>query len=97
MASNTKKKNQIQTRVNEPDSAFLFKIILYLIIGSQWIRLVDSEYTKQIPIPLGFIIGVLFAMHEHFKIDRKIEYAVLLVAMFIGFWVQTGLYVTILK
>lgn len=86
-----------QTRANELDSAFLLKIVLYMIIGSQWIRLVNVDYTNQIPIPLGFIIGVLFATHEHFRIDRKIEYAVLLVAMFIGFWVQTGLYITVLK
>jgi len=97
MPTKTKKNTRVTARASEPDSAFLLKIVLYLIIGSQWVRLVDPEYTKQIPIPLGFIIGVLFATHEHFKIDRKIEYAVLLVAMFIGFWVQTGLYITVLK
>ena len=97
MAQKVKKKTRTQARLAEPDSAFLLKIVLYMIIGSQWVRLVNPEYTSQIPIPLGFIIGVLFATHEHFKIDRKIEYAVLLVAMFVGFWVQTGLYVTILK
>lgn len=45
-------------------------------------------------LPVGFIAGIMFARHEHFQIDRKIEYAVLLVAMVlsayipvVGFWV----------
>jgi hypothetical protein len=37
----------------------------------------------------------LFAVHDHFQIDRKIEYTVLLVAMFVGFWTQIGVYITI--
>ena len=71
------------------DSAYLLKIVLYLIIGSQWLKIV-SKGGLQIPIPVGAVVGVLFAAHDHFQIDRKIEYAVLLVAMFIGFWVPLG-------
>jgi hypothetical protein len=95
-----KKKTKAAVRKSSPketDSAYFFKIVLYLIIGSQWIRLVDPELTRQIPIPLGFIIGMFFASHDHFKIDRKIEYALLTVGMFIGFWVQAGIYITVLK
>ncbi len=96
-AKKTKKQKKKKSSPQETDSAYFFKIVLYLIIGSQWLRLVDPELTKQIPIPLGFIIGMFFASHDHFKIDRKIEYALLTVGMFIGFWVQTGIYITILK
>jgi hypothetical protein len=80
----------------EQDSAYFLKLVLYLIVGSQWIRLVDAGQTKQIPIPVGLIIGIFFASHEHFQIDRKIEYAVLLIAMFVGFWLQSGLLITVL-
>lgn len=73
----------------EFDSAYLLKIVLYLIIGSQWLKIVSAGGV-QIPIPVGAVVGVLFAAHDHFRIDRKIEYAVLLVAMFIGFWVPLG-------
>lgn len=88
------KKKKIQTR--ESDGAYLFKIVMYLIIGSQWVRLVDPELTRQIPLPIGFIIGLIFASHDHFKIDRKIEYAVLTIGMFVGFWIQSGVYITVL-
>jgi hypothetical protein len=65
---------------------------MYLILGSQWLRITDSAGEVLVPLPVGLIIGTAFAMHDHFKIDRKIEFAVLLVAMFVGFWTQTGIY-----
>lgn len=78
----------------ELDSVYLLKLVLYLIVGAQWIRVVNQSGTAQIPIPIGLIVGFLFAAHDHFKIDRKIEYAVLLIAMFVGFWSQVGIYIT---
>jgi hypothetical protein len=78
----------------ELDSVFMFKLVLYLILGSIWIKITRND-NIQIPIPIGLIVGIIFTAHEHFKIDRKIEYAVMLIAMLIGFWAPFGLYVTI--
>jgi len=89
----TKKKN---IRKTEAEGPYFLKLVLYLILGSQWIWLVDKSLTNQIPLPVGLVIGLVFAKHDHFQIDRKIEYAVLLVAMFVGYWSQVGLYVTAL-
>lgn len=76
----------------ESDSAYVLKLVLYMVLGSIWLKIGDD--TSQIPIPVGFVIGLLFAMHDHFQIDRKIEYALLLVAAFIGFWLPIGIYIT---
>ena len=81
----------------ETDQTYFLKIVLYLILGTFWVRFVNPDMTRQIPIPVGFLIGLLYASHDHFKIDRKIEYAVLVVAMFASFWAQTGLYISVLK
>ena len=78
----------------EIDSVYLLKLVLYLIVGSQWIRFENASGTTQIPIPIGLLIGLAFALHDHFKIDRKIEFALLLIAMFVGFWSQVGVYIT---
>ena len=78
----------------ELDSVYLLKLVLYLIIGAQWVRFVNVSGTTQLPVPIGLIIGFVFAWHDHFKIDRRIEYAVLLIAMFVGFWSQVGIYIT---
>lgn len=72
----------------EPDSIYILKIVLYLIIGAQWIRFTRGD--MQIPIPIGFMVGVLFARLDRFQIDRKIEYAILLLSTFIGFWLPIG-------
>ncbi|MGH7141978.1 MAG: hypothetical protein ACREF5_00650 [Candidatus Saccharimonadales bacterium] len=85
---------KIRSRSQELDSFYALKIIIYLIIGTLWIRLVNPSGTVQIPLPVGLIVGIFFVMRDHFKIDRKIEYAVLLVAMFVGFWSQVGVFIT---
>lgn len=86
-----KKSNKITKRPpkQESDSTYLLKIVLYLIIGSQWLRITTG--LNELPIPIGFILGILFSRQDHFIIDRKIEYAVLLMAVFIGFWIPMGL------
>lgn len=77
-------------KAKETDGAYLFKLVLYIIIGSQWLFL-DTPHNGEIPLPLGVIIGAVFAMHEHFQIDRKIEYAVLILATFVGLYAHIGL------
>lgn len=76
------------------EEAYFLKLVLFLVLGSLWLKVSDGQ-TWQIPIPVGFILGMALAMHDHFQIDRKIEYAILLVAMFIGFWAPIGIYITL--
>lgn len=78
----------------ESDSAYFLKLVLYLILGSLWVKVSRGD-ASQLPLPIGLIIGLLFARHEHFQIDRKIEYALLLVATFVGFWLPIGLYIAL--
>ena len=78
----------------EKDSTYFLKLVLLLILGSMWLKVTDGQ-TWQIPIPVGLILGLLLVMHEHFRIDRKIEYAILLVAALVGFWLPIGIYVTL--
>jgi hypothetical protein len=84
-----------QKKKSETDSAYFLKIVMYLILGTFWVWIINSDEAVQIPLPIGFIVGMFFAAHDHFKIDRKIEYAILIVGMFIGFWAHSGLYIQI--
>ena len=79
-----KKKN----RRNEPDSVYFLKLIMFFIIGGIWVYFEDSSIPG---IPIGLIVGILFASHDHFQIDRKIEYAVLLAAAVLSFVAPIGL------
>jgi hypothetical protein len=82
------------SRADNFDGVYLLKLVLYIIFGSMWLKISNGS-GLQIPIPLGFIIGFLFASHEHFRIDRKIEYAVLVIALFVGYLAPYGLYIDV--
>lgn len=88
-----KRKNK-KIEKQELDSVYFLKLVLYMIIGSLWLKVTNGE-TLQIPLPIGLLVGLIFASHEHFQIDRKIEYALLLIAMFVGFWLPIGLYLSL--
>ncbi len=85
-----KKQSRKNNSTYEPDSLFFLKLVVLLIVGSQWI-FINSSDSWQLPIPIGFILGLVLVTHEHFQIDRKIEYALLLIASFIAFWLPVGL------
>lgn len=84
----TSKKN------NRKDSDRVFlKLVIFLVLGFFWIKIKFN--TIIIPIPVGLILGVCLINYNKLIIDRKIDYAVLLLAMLIGFWAPTGLYVSL--
>lgn len=91
--TNNRPKKTVPSGSQDLDSVFLLKLVLFLILGSQWVRFTDDSGVTVLPLPVGFVVGLLFATHDHFQIDRRIEFAVLLVAMFVGFWTQVGVYI----
>ena len=92
MAKSKKQANSRMKQPKEADSTFFLKLVLFLILGSQWVRL-ENLPDWQIPLPIGLLVGLFFASHDHFQIDRKIEYALLLVAAFIAFWLPIGVFI----
>ncbi|MEM6997434.1 MAG: hypothetical protein AAF413_00830 [Patescibacteria group bacterium] len=78
-------------RMKQSDSTFLLKIVLYFLLGALWLHVEVDGQDWFAPIPVGFLIGLLFVSHDHFAIDRKIEYAILVVSMFVSFVLPIGL------
>lgn len=84
MARTTKK---ITAQIQESDSVYLLKIVLYVILGAIWLRFPEPIAIGAIEFggfPVGLLIGLLFASHDHFQVDRKIEYVVLIMASIIS-------------
>lgn len=77
-----------KTKIYEPDSVFFLKLVLYFIIGGIWVHL-DGFIVPALPV--GLIVGLLFASHDHFRIDRKIEFAILLGAAILSYVAPIGL------
>lgn len=91
----TKKRKITRKTTSQPvekDSVFFMKLVFYFLLGAMWVRLVGvGSDDVTISIPLGFIVGIFFAKHEHFTIDRKIEYVVLFLAMVLSFYLPVGI------
>jgi hypothetical protein len=76
------------------DNVFALKLVLYVVLGSLWLKVFKNDHLA-VPLPIGLLVGMFYARHDHFQIDRKIEYAVLIVAALVGFWVPFGLYLSL--
>ena len=77
----------------EKDSVYFLKILLFFLLGTFWLR-ISQDDGSYLMFPVGLVMGLIFASHDHFQIDRKIEYATLLIAAalsayvpIVGFWV----------
>ena len=78
----------------EADSTFFLKLVLYVVLGSFWLKFAHPLRIGDFLVtafPLGLIIGLIFARHDHFLIDRKIEYAVLLIVTIVSFFLPSGI------
>jgi hypothetical protein len=83
-----------QTPQTESDSTYFLKLVLYVILGAFWIRFsqpLEFGYITLNAFPLGLLVGLLFASHDHFQIDRKIEFAVLIIVTILTFFVPAGI------
>lgn len=85
-------KNKKQT--DETDSAYFLKLVLYVMLGSFWLKFNTPLEIGGILLhgfPVGLLIGLVFASHDHFAIDRRIEYAVLLIITILTFFIPAGI------
>ena len=74
MARSTKK-----SALKETDNVYFLKILIYFVLGTVWVK-----YNGFVVLPLGLLLGLLIAQKDHFAIDRKIEYAILIVSAILG-------------
>jgi len=78
----------------EKDSTYFLKLVMYVIVGTFWLKIQPALEISSIPlsgIPIGLFIGLLFARHDHFQIDRKIEYAVLIIVTIVTYFLPAGI------
>jgi len=81
-------------KTTETDSAYFLKLVLYVVLGSFWLKFSEPVMLGSFMfsgIPLGLFVGLLFASHDHFQVDRKIEYAVLIIVTVLSYFVPSGI------
>lgn len=90
------KKPKQSKQLEEADSVYFLKIVLYIVLAATWIRFETPLYIGSFPLPafpVGLFLGFIFASHDHFQVDRKIEYAVLIVVTIMAFYLPIGIIV----
>lgn len=88
-----KTKKRTAKQAAESNSAYFLKILLYFILGTLWVRVLNVNVGPfaHFSLPIGLLVGLLFASHEHFMIDSKIEFSILILAAFISFYLPVGI------
>lgn len=94
MAKSKQKVQRSKKSAFNNDGPYILKLVLYTILGMQWLWIQQPDGVIY-PLPFGLVLGLVFAAHEHFQVDRKIEYAILLAAMLAGYVTKIGVFVTI--
>jgi len=92
MAKNNKK--TVKNNDNERDSTYFLKLVIYILAGTLWLKFQSPIYIMGFAfngLPLGLLVGMLFASHDHFQMDRKIEYAVLLIVTIVTYFLPAGI------
>lgn len=88
----TQKKKTSQP--TETDSAYVLKLVLYVVLGSVWLKFATPLMIGDVVLnglPVGLLLGLIFASHDHFQVDRKIEYAVLLIVTILSYFAPSGI------
>lgn len=80
----------------ETDGVFLLKVILYIVLGTFWIKFGQPLQFGGLVLnglPVGFLIGMLFAVKEKRQINRKIAYAMLIIITILCYFFPAGIVV----
>lgn len=90
-----KKKHPTRNNLpTESDSAYFLKLVLYVVLGSVWLKFAEPVMLGNVVLnglPVGLVLGLIFASHDHFQVDRKIEYAVLIIVAVLSYFAPSGI------
>ena len=85
-----------KTEKVELDSTYFLKIVVYILLGTFWLRLADPVHVGGLTItaiPVGLLVALLFISHDHFVIDRKIEYPIVIMVTIVSYFLSSGIVV----
>lgn len=93
MAEKQKKQRWRNTRMPETDGVFLLKVMLYIVLGTFWIKFgqpLQLGTALLNGLPVGFLIGMFIAAREKRQINRKIAYSLLIIVTILCYFFPAG-------
>lgn len=80
--------------VEESDSSYVLKLVMYLIVSSFWLRLaqpIDIGIFTFSGFPVGLCVGILLVSRDPFPVDRKIGYALVIIIAILSAFLRVGI------
>ncbi len=85
----------MRRQVVESDGTYFLKLIIVVILGTLWLKLVQPLSWQGIPfggMPIGTIIGLAgISLVEKDQTNRKIWYAVLIIVTIVSYFLPAGI------
>ena len=97
MKKQIKTKKKTTSKKSSPaqtDSAYLLKVVLYVLLGATWIKFAIPLTLGSFQLnaaPVGMMFGIVLASHDNFAVDRKIEYTILIIMMVLTYFLPAGI------
>lgn len=79
---------------SESDGVYFLKIVLYVVLGTLWLKFGQPLMLGSFELnalPLGLLIGLIIINFDRFQVDRKIEYAILVVVTVMSYFLPAGI------
>ena len=81
-------------KVHESDSTYFLKLVLYIILGTLWLKFHAPVVVLGIPMggfPVGMLFGLLLVSRlEKLQYKRKIWYAILVIVTIVSYFLPAG-------
>lgn len=87
-------KKQKIAKDSESDGRYFLKIVLYVVLGSLWLKFNQPMQVGWVTLnglPIGLLIGLLMVSRDRLQVDRKIEYALLVVVAIVSYFLPSGI------
>lgn len=94
MVKKQKRRRTVKEVLGEPDSIYFLKLVIYILLGVFWIKFHAPISLGPFifnGFPIGLFIGLYLASRDRFQIDRKIEYAILIIFTLLSYFLPVGI------
>lgn len=77
------------------DGPYFMRLTILALLGLVWLKISFGVNGLQLPLPIGFAVGLMVAAQQPKPLDRKITFVVLLAALLVGFISPFGIYINL--
>ena len=89
-----RRRKRVVTALYSSDSTLFLQLVMFVVLGSFWLKFANPIMIGPFMlsgVPIGLLLGLIFVRHDRFQIDRKIEYAILIIMTVLSYFLPAGI------